>query len=599
MTKNRGFIAQIIGFFRPFWKYFIVTTILIGIVQAFAAFSPYLFGRGVDAVIAGNARVTAFFLALSFLVTIIQQQVIWYIKEYIDIKYLDSNIDRVLSTTSLRRMLQFSIGQHINEHSGVKQTIINKGQNSLTGLVNTFIYELLHTSIQIIVTLIILAIFDWRIAATALAFVMLHILLANRRNQKYFPQIDEVRKKNQHQSKLQSELFRNSTLVIAEAQEEKTVDEFNQSYGNVTSFTIKTWLSYIKSYYSQKFILILGRYATLALGIYFIFLGYHSVGMFVTFFAWAGTIFDNLNQLMNTQRRIMFQVVEIKKYFDLMDIQPDIDPNVEGKTLPDLQGRIEFKNVGFRYPYRKSSKEEEKDDVIGTEQDKVISDISFVIPAGSKVGFVGISGSGKSTIVNLLRRFYDTTNGEILIDGVPLKELNLFWLRSRIGNVEQKIELFDRSIKDNILFGVEQDAGVDEARVAQVIEDASLNDFIYKLKDHGLDTVIGEGGIKVSGGERQRIGIARALIKNPKILIFDEATSALDSINEKLIHEAINRSAVGRTTVIIAHRLSTVMDADIIFVVANGKIVDSGTHRELETRSEEYQKLIKNQVLMP
>jgi ATP-binding cassette subfamily B (MDR/TAP) protein 1 len=197
-----------------------------------------------------------------------------------------------------------------------------------------------------------------------------------------------------------------------------------------------------------------------------------------------------------------------------------------------------------------------------------------------------------------MRRFYDPTEGEILIDGAPLKELNLRWLRSRIGNVEQKIDLFDRSIKDNILFGLPIDAEVSEEKLQKAIEDASLTEFVAKLKDHGLETVIGEGGIKVSGGERQRIGIARALIKDPKILIFDEATSALDSINEKLIHDAINRSAAGRTTIIIAHRLSTVMDADIIFVVANGKIVGQGTHKELEKTNEEYQKLIKNQILM-
>jgi ATP-binding cassette subfamily B (MDR/TAP) protein 1 len=197
-----------------------------------------------------------------------------------------------------------------------------------------------------------------------------------------------------------------------------------------------------------------------------------------------------------------------------------------------------------------------------------------------------------------MRRFYDPTEGEILIDDVNLKDMNLHWLRSRIGNVEQKIDLFDRSIKDNILFGLPSGAEVPDEKVQKAVEDASLTEFIEKLKDHGLDTVIGEGGIKVSGGERQRIGIARALIKDPKILIFDEATSALDSINEKLIHDAINRSAQGRTTIIIAHRLSTVMDADIIFVVAKGKIVAQGTHKELEKNSEDYKELIKNQILM-
>ena len=191
--------------------------------------------------------------------------------------------------------------------------------------------------------------------------------------------------------------------------------------------------------------------------------------------------------------------------------------------------------------------------------------------------------------------FIVPTSGAILIDGIDIKKMNLYWLRSHIGNVEQKIDLFDRSIRDNILFGLPRDMHVTDEMLQRAITDASLDDFIAKLKD-GVDTLIGENGIKVSGGERQRIGIARALVKNPKILIFDEATSALDSINEKIIHEAINRGAVGRTTIIIAHRLSTVIDADILFVVSNGAIVDSGTHKQLKSRCPEYQQLIKNQI---
>jgi ATP-binding cassette subfamily B (MDR/TAP) protein 1 len=291
-------------------------------------------------------------------------------------------------------------------------------------------------------------------------------------------------------------------------------------------------------------------------------------------------------------------VIEIKKFFNLLEIQPDINPNIGGKTIPNLQGAIEFKNVSFAYPYRQSAAEIENEEVNNEKDEHTISNINFKIPAGAKVGFVGVSGSGKSTMVNLMRRYYDATEGEILINGEPLKELDLHWLRSQIGNVEQKIELFDRSIRDNILFGIPSGVEVSEEKLQKAVEDASLTDFVVKLKDHGLDTVIGEGGIKVSGGERQRIGIARALIKDPKILIFDEATSALDSINEKLIHDAINRSAAGRTTIIIAHRLSTVMDADIIFVVADGKIVGQGTHAELEKKNKEYQKLIKNQILI-
>ena len=196
-----------------------------------------------------------------------------------------------------------------------------------------------------------------------------------------------------------------------------------------------------------------------------------------------------------------------------------------------------------------------------------------------------------------MRRYYSPTEGEILIDGVNISDINLKWLRSKIGNVEQRIELFDRSIRDNILFGLPADKKISEEELKKIVKDASLDDFIVKLK-HGLDTLIGEGGIKVSGGERQRIGIARALIKDPKILIFDEATSALDSINERLIHEAIDRGAVGRTTVIIAHRLSTIKEADKIFVVASGKIVGEGTHTQLLKSCKEYKDLLEHQVFV-
>ena len=287
-----------------------------------------------------------------------------------------------------------------------------------------------------------------------------------------------MRKKNQAQSKLQNELFRNSTLVIAEAQEDKTVNDFSDAYGKVTNFTINLWVTYLKRFYSDKFLIIVGQYATLALGVYLILIGQHSTGMFVTFFSWTGSIFGNLINLMNSQRQILFQVVEIRKYFELLDITPDIDPNIGGRTISELKGEIEFKDVSFAYPYRKSAKEEEEESVQEKKQDHTIEHISFKIPAGAKIGFVGVSGSGKSTIVNLMRRYYETTAGNILVDGVSIKELDLHWLRSQIGNVEQKIDLFDRSIKDNILFGLPSSEDVNEVRLQKAVKDASLEEFV-------------------------------------------------------------------------------------------------------------------------
>ncbi len=597
---NKIFTKRVLAFFKPFRFYLSVIVGMLILIQLIGTLSPYLFGKGVDAVIHMNSRLTFIFLGISFLISLFQSTVLYWLKEVIELKHLDDHVEKAFSISSINKVLGYSIGQHTNEHSGVQQSIVSKGQSSLQNLMYNMLYNILPSGIQVLVTLIVLVFFDWRVACTALFFVIIYIFVSLRRNKRFFPKAEQIRKKYQSQSKIQSELYRNATLVIAEGQEEKTITDFDTYAEGVTDFATTGWLTYLTPYYFHKFFIVTGQYATLALGVYLILIGQHTAGMFVTLFSWTGAIFNNLSQIMSTQRQMLFQVVEIKKMFSMFDIVSDIDINENGIVLDDLQGKIEFKNVSFAYPYRKSAKEEEEEiDVSENKKEEhTVSKISFVIPAAAKIGFVGVSGSGKSTIVNLMRRFYDPTEGEILIDDVNLKDMNLHWLRSRIGNVEQKIDLFDRSIKDNILFGLSKNADVPEEKLQKAVEDASLTEFITKLKDHGLETVIGEGGIKVSGGERQRIGIARALIKDPKILIFDEATSALDSINEKLIHDAINRSAHGRTTIIIAHRLSTVMDADIIFVVAKGKIVAHGTHKELEKNSEDYKELIKNQILM-
>jgi ABC-type multidrug transport system fused ATPase/permease subunit len=596
---TKKFFQQIFTFFRPFRKYFVINFGIMLCAQLIGAATPYLFGKSVDAVASGNIKLTAIFIGLAFLISFFQSNVMSWIKDKNEVSKLDTHIEKAFSVSSLEKMLRFSIGQHINEHSGVKQSIVTRGQNALSQLMYNMVYGIFPGSIQVFATLIILYFFDWRVAFSATLFSALFIFVSLNRNKEYFPKVDTMRKNNQAQTKLQSELYRNATLVISEAQENTTLADFQNKWDQTTGYTTNTWMEYLKTFYTHKILIIVGQYVSLSLGVYLIFLGKHSAGMFVALFSWLNAIFGNLIQIMNTQRQIMFQIVEIKKFFELLAIVPDIDSNENGKIIEPFRGEIVFRNVSFAYPYRTSKIEQEDEkNVTGKLEGHAVTNVSLTINAGSKVGFVGISGAGKSTIVNLLRRYYDPTEGEILIDGIPLREINLVWLRSKIGNVEQKIELFDRSIRDNILFGIQDPTTISEDVLLKAIKDASLEDFINKLKDNGIDTVIGEGGIKVSGGERQRIGIARALIKNPQILIFDEATSALDSINEKLIHEAINRGAKGRTTIIIAHRLSTVMDADCIFVVDSGRIVAQGTHEELIKSSKEYQNLIKNQILM-
>ncbi|EYU34134.1 hypothetical protein MIMGU_mgv1a000346mg [Erythranthe guttata] len=243
---------------------------------------------------------------------------------------------------------------------------------------------------------------------------------------------------------------------------------------------------------------------------------------------------------------------------------PKIDSdNLEGQILQHVLGQVEFRHTEFAYPSRPES--------------LIFQDLNLKIPAGKTVALVGGSGSGKSTVIALLQRFYDPISGEILLDGVAIDKLQLKWLRSQMGLVSQEPALFATSIKENILFGKE-DASMEE--VIDAAKAANAHNFITQLPQ-GYDTQVGERGVQMSGGQKQRIAIARAVIKAPKILLLDEATSALDSESERVVQEALDKAAVGRTTIVIAHRLSTVRNADLIAIVQNGQVVQIGSHDEL------------------
>ena len=219
--NKKKFIKKVFLLFKPFWKYIVINILLLLVIQLMGTFAPYLFGKSVDAITNHNARLTLLLMLGAFAVSLFQSEFLWYIKEHIEINKLDSHIEKHFSTFSLKKMLNFSIGQHINEHSGIKQTIVNKGQSSLTQLMYMAFYNVLPNVIQILVTLLVLFIFDWRVASTAFIFAGLYIYMVFKRNKKSYLDIDEIRKKNQAQSKLQSELYRNSNLVISEGQEEE------------------------------------------------------------------------------------------------------------------------------------------------------------------------------------------------------------------------------------------------------------------------------------------------------------------------------------------------------------------------------------------
>lgn len=269
-----------------------------------------------------------------------------------------------------------------------------------------------------------------------------------------------------------------------------------------------------------------------------------------------------IKELSGVNNRIQETSAAAERVFEIMDIQPSIKDIPDAVEKNHLDNSIEFKNVTFQYE---------------DAEEPVLKNLNFKLRKGEIIALVGPSGGGKSTLVDLIPRFYDPTNGEILIDGINIRNIKVEFLRNLMGIVTQETFLFNESIKNNIAYGLDH---YDANRIIEASKIANAHNFIMEMPE-GYDTIIGERGVKLSGGQRQRISIARAILKNPDIMIFDEATSALDNESELLVQEAIERLMVNRTTFVIAHRLSTIRNATRILVIDDGAIVQMGTHDEL------------------
>ncbi|MCB1759289.1 MAG: lipid A export permease/ATP-binding protein MsbA [Gammaproteobacteria bacterium] len=304
-------------------------------------------------------------------------------------------------------------------------------------------------------------------------------------------------------------------------------------------------------------------------------MGEMTVGAFVSLMAAVGLIFSPIKRLTSVNQPLQKGLAAAESVFDLIDQQPEEDGG--RLELREVKGRLTLDDVHFSYP---------------SQQESALRGISFDAAPGETIALVGRSGGGKTTIVSLIPRFYAPDRGRVLLDGVDSAELSLTFLRSQLSYVGQESVLFDDTVAANIAYGATQE--VDRARIEQAARDAHALEFISRMPQ-GLETRIGEDGVRLSGGQRQRLAIARALIKDAPILLLDEATSALDTESERMVQEALKRLTEHRTTLIIAHRLSTVMHADRILVIADGRVVEQGRHDELYALGGEYTELCKHQ----
>lgn len=319
----------------------------------------------------------------------------------------------------------------------------------------------------------------------------------------------------------------------------------------------------------------IGKLAVLVFGGKMVIEGGLKPGTFIAFYAYTNMLYQPVMQLVELVTQVVPALTGVERVFEILDTQPDVEEAENPVALDRIKGRVAFDNVSFAYP----------------SGEEVLHDVTFTAEPGEMVALVGPSGSGKSTIANLIPRFYDCTRGRVLVDEHDVKTLCLRSLRDRIGIVFQEAFLFSGSIEENIRYGKPE---ATREEVVEAARQANAHDFITDFPE-GYDTEIGESGLKLSGGQRQRISIARAILRDPRILILDEATSALDAASEQQVRRALDHLMKGRTTFVIAHRLSTVKGADKILVLNDGRIEQVGKHDELVAKPGLYRQLYQPQ----
>ena len=576
---DSALIRRILSYLLPYRLQFVLVFVTILVSAVLGLLPSIITGRIVDEALVGkNMALLVRLLILAF-VTLSASQVISVLESYIN-SWISQRIIFDMKNQMYDHLQHMPHAFFTSEKQGDIITRMNTDISGVSTVISGTLSNIVSNIATVVTSLVALFTMSWQLALVGIVVIPLLILPTKRVGKRRYALLTDSQAKNDEMNQLINETLSvsGSLLVKLFTREEREYERFVKVNEEVTRLGLKEqqsgrWFRVVMGLFTQ-----LGPLLIYFAGGYFIITRADptlTVGTITATVSLVNRLYRPVESLLNIHVDFTRSLALFTRIFDYFDMENPIRSPENGATPDVTDGDIVYDHVAFSYDPEKP----------------LLTDISFTVPAGKMYAIVGPSGSGKSTIVNLIPRLYDVLAGSVKIAGVDVRDFDLPYLRSQIGVVTQDSYLFNGTIRENLLYARE-DATQEELDAACYI--ANLNDFIRSQPER-YETVVGNRGLKLSGGEKQRLSIARVILKDPKILILDEATSALDSITENAIQDAMEALMEGRTSIVIAHRLSTILKADRILVVKDGTIAEQGSHEELLAQGGTYRELYETQ----
>lgn len=567
-------LKKFISYYKPYRKLFALDMSCAFLIATIDLAFPLIARQFINDIIPnGKLRIFYIFI-IALLILAVVRAVLNYIIDYWG-HIVGTRMERDMRRDLFGHLQTLSFDYFDNIKTGHLMSRIVNDLREISELAHHGPEDLFISLVMLIGSFIILTTIEWRLTLIIYSFLPLLIWYATLKRKKMTAAFRSVRKRIANvNAQLENSIsgIRVAKSFTNEEYEIEKFDEGNRKFNSSREFAYKAMAEFFAGIFFLSNIL---NIITLSVGGFFVYRGYINTGDLVAYLLYINFFLQPIRKLTNFTQQFQNGMTGFERFVEIMKVKASIVDKEDAVTLKEIKGKIEFKNVAFKY----------------SEEKFVLSNINLIINPGETMALVGPSGGGKTTLCQLIPRFYEVTKGEILIDGINVKDVKIKSLRENIGMVQQDIFLFTGTIKENILYGK---PGAKDTEVIKAAKNANIHDFILSLPER-YDSYIGEKGIKLSGGQKQRISLARAFLKNPAILILDEATSALDSEAEIIIQQALEKLTMGRTVLVIAHRLSTIKNANQIVVLTDEGIKEKGNHDELITRDGLYAKLYNAQ----